>query len=234
MPQKQVSGSFQSLEYLDIGMILQDSTVCSRCEFREDVVADYASAMLQGSQFQPVLIYFDGRNYWLVDGFHRVQAQKAIGDLKVLADVWQGSYRDALLHATGVNISSGLKLTKADIRKNIHKLIGDPEWRYWSDLDIALQCGSTEDFVLELRVERMRGFFERAADKNRNSLTSAVIHPSIDLERENLFDLESALNGDAESFGPLITDQFLSVWGDMVIDKFLRGKEKQQRSIQAK
>lgn len=221
MARSQHRDSFQNLEYLSIDVLTLDNEVASRCQIYKGIVAEYANAMRQGSEFPPVTVFFNGAEFILVDGFHRIHAKKANGACTILADVWQGGYRDAILYATRANIGSDLKLTDADIRRNINKLIGDPEWSVWYDLDIAWQCGSSDELVFECRVERMKAAFDRAAEANKRR-SEQEIQPDTSLGTGKLFDLESALNGDASSFGPLITDQFLDIWSDMVIDKHIR------------
>ena len=229
MPKMQLSKSFQNLEYLNIEAITIDSEIASRCELRKDIVSEYANAMRQGAKFPPVTVFFNGADFILVDGFHRIHAKKANGDLKILASISQGNHREAILLATRINIDSSLKLTEADIHRNINKLIGDPEWSLWYDLDIAWQCGSNADHVYKLRIERMKEVFDRAAEANKKRSEEAT-QPEELLGTGKLFDLESALNGDASSFGPLISDQFLSIWTDMVIDKHIKASQKKQQA----
>ncbi len=47
-------------------------------EINETTVADYAADMASGAGFPPVVVYFDGTDYWLADGFHRVRAATRI------------------------------------------------------------------------------------------------------------------------------------------------------------
>ena len=42
----------------------------------EDVVGDYAELLLEDAKFPPVVIFHDGANYWLADGYHRWHANK--------------------------------------------------------------------------------------------------------------------------------------------------------------
>ncbi|MGR3278721.1 hypothetical protein ACSYAD_26875 [Acaryochloris marina NIES-2412] len=224
MTRIQLSKGFQRLEYLNIEAIIIDSEVASRCQLREDIVTEYANAMRQGAKFPPVIVFFNGTDFILVDGFHRIHAKKVNGDLEILASISQGNRREAILIATGINIDSSLKLTKADIRRNINKLIGDTEWSLWYDLDIAQQCCANHELVYELRVERVKKVFEQAAEANKKRSKEAV-QPNELLKIGKLFDLESALNGDASSFGPLISEQFLSIWTDMVIDNHIRANQ---------
>lgn len=59
---------------LDPAMIRQDR----RCQPRETidphVVEDYEELIRDGTTFPPIDVFFDGLEYWLADGFHRVPA----------------------------------------------------------------------------------------------------------------------------------------------------------------
>ena len=41
-------------------------------------VIDYAEEMIDGAVFPPVIIFHDGANLWLGDGYHRIEAAKKI------------------------------------------------------------------------------------------------------------------------------------------------------------
>ena len=64
----------QSIALSDIA----DGGAQMRVEMQTDVVLEYADAMLDGAVFPPVVIYFDQTDYWLADGFHRVEAPRKI------------------------------------------------------------------------------------------------------------------------------------------------------------
>jgi hypothetical protein len=62
-------------------------------------VQDYADALTNGAEFPPVVVFHDGTDHWLADGFHRLLAHEKAGLVDILADVRQGTKRDALLFA---------------------------------------------------------------------------------------------------------------------------------------
>ena len=80
---------------------------------------------------------FDGTDYWLADGFHRVGAARKIGRETIEAEIKDGSARDAILHGIGSNASHGLRRTQADKQRAVERLLKDPEWARWSDRKIA-------------------------------------------------------------------------------------------------
>jgi hypothetical protein len=61
-----------------------------------------------------VIIFYDGQDYWLADGFHRVQGAKHFNIRNIRADIRQGTRRDAVLYSTGANGKHGLRRTNED------------------------------------------------------------------------------------------------------------------------
>src|SRR5437773_5756457 len=39
-----------------------------------DTINDYAQSMNEGDIFPPIIVHYDGKDYWLTDGFHRYHA----------------------------------------------------------------------------------------------------------------------------------------------------------------
>jgi hypothetical protein len=136
---------------LNLGALVLDQKLQSRTEINEDTVADYVDAVKRGDEFPPVLAYFDGVHYWLTDGYHRYHAHKKAEKVSILCTVVNGTFRDAVLHATGVNSKHGMRRTHADKRKAVMTLLDDFEWSDWSNSEIARQCGVSPTFVANLR-----------------------------------------------------------------------------------
>lgn len=136
---------------LRIDQIRTDGGTQPRAELDLTTIAEYAAAMQEGDQFPPVVVFHDGENYWLADGFHRLKAAEQIDFLDLPADVREGTRRDAVLFSVGANASHGLRRTNADKRQAVETLLRDEEWLAWSDREIARRCGVSHDFVSRLR-----------------------------------------------------------------------------------
>jgi ParB-like chromosome segregation protein Spo0J len=136
---------------LNIGALVLDQKLQSRTEINEQTIEDYADAIKMGDEFPPVLAYFDGVHYYLTDGYHRYHAHKKAEKVSILCSVVNGTFRDAVLHATGVNAKHGMRRTHADKRKAVMTLLDDFEWSDWSNAEIARQCGVSPTFVANLR-----------------------------------------------------------------------------------
>lgn len=101
--------------------------------------------------FPPVTVFCDGSEFWLADGFHRVEAVKALAWSEIAADVKQGTRRDAVLYSVGANATHGVPRTNADKRRAVLTMLNDPEWVQWSDREIARRCAVNEHLVAEVR-----------------------------------------------------------------------------------
>lgn len=155
MPSKKLQSQSlgSSIQPVEITKIRRDGGTQPRAQLYEEVVAEYAEDMRQGAEFPPVTIFFDGEEYWLADGFHRVSAKEATGEKEVISEVHSGTQRDAVLYATGANATHGLRRTNADKRRSVERLLRDLEWRRWSDSAISKQCGVSHSFVGKMRNE---------------------------------------------------------------------------------
>jgi ParB-like nuclease domain len=116
---------------------IKDGDAQMRVEMHPETVADYAADMLDGAVFPPVIVFHDGADYWLADGFHRVEAARKIDRKEMEVEIRDGTARDAILHGIGANATHGLRRTQADKRRAVERLLTDPEWAAWSDRKIA-------------------------------------------------------------------------------------------------
>jgi hypothetical protein len=107
--------------------------------------------MEHGEAFPPVVVFHDGKDYWLADGFHRRDAAIGAGLLEIEAEVKQGTQRDAILYSVGANADHGLRRTNDDKRRSVIRLLEDEEWGKWSDREIAKRCNVNPHLVAELR-----------------------------------------------------------------------------------
>jgi len=123
----------------------------SRVAINQDAVAEYADAMMDGEKFPPVTAFYDGKEYYLADGYHRYFAAKKAGLDEIDCDVKNGTLRDAVLFSVGVNSAHGLRRSNEDKRKAVMTILDDVEWAEWSDITIAKKCQVTGAFVGRVR-----------------------------------------------------------------------------------
>ncbi len=145
---------------------IKDGGAQMRVEMKPDVVREYADEMATGTVFPPVVVYHDGTDYWLGDGFHRVEAARKLDRETIDAEVRDGDERQAILHGVGSNASHGLRRTQADKRRAIERLLRDEEWSKWSNRQIAKAAAVDHKTVEKVRRELLGGEFPTPARPN--------------------------------------------------------------------
>jgi hypothetical protein len=180
---------------LTLEQITQDKRIQQRAGGMKSArVREYSKAMKNGDTFPPIVVYYDQNagKYWLADGFHRCAAAAAASFTEIETDLKEGTWRDALLFATGANIEHGVRRTNEDKRKAALTLLTDDEWKQWSDHEIAKRTRTTQPFVSKLRRSISCDTLRLGADGRRID-TAKIGKPKINpLERawENTDEVE--------------------------------------------
>ena len=136
---------------LPLDVIRIDGGTQSRTKIHEDVVETYAANMADGSVFPAAIVFFDGKDYWLGDGFHRYHANRKNGKQGMVCKITNGTLREAILYSYGANGMHGLQMSNEDKRHIVMDMLNDFEWSDWSDREIARQCNVSHTFVTKLR-----------------------------------------------------------------------------------
>lgn len=129
-----------------------DGGTQARVTLNADTVAEYKAALADGKVLPPIIVFFDGTDFWLGDGFHRYHAQE--DKASVMADVRVGTKRDAILFACGANANHGLQRSNEDKRRAVAIMLGDAEWAKMSDREIAKHCAVSNTFVSNIRTPK--------------------------------------------------------------------------------
>lgn len=126
-----------------------------RAELTFDVMEDYAEQMRSGAKFPPITVFFDGKDYWLADGFHRIGAHlRAFNeDTPIEAEVIQGTQSDAQWYSFGVNKTHGLRRTNPDKERAVRAALSHTKSKTLSDAAIADHVGVHRNTVLRIRHE---------------------------------------------------------------------------------
>jgi hypothetical protein len=134
-----------------LAKIRTDGGTQMRAEINDETVSEYAERYRADGKMPPLVVFYDGTEYWLADGFHRLHALRAANKPQAIAEVRSGSQRDAVLFACGANSGHGLRRTNADKRRAVETMLRDEEWCGWTDSRIARQCGVSQPFVGSVR-----------------------------------------------------------------------------------
>jgi len=145
---------------LQISAIRLDGGTQPREEIDWETVHDYSEAIEEGVIFPPVVVYYDGSDYWLADGFHRLHATKKNGLAEITADVRQGTLRDAVLYSVGANADHGKRRTPKDKRRAVFTMLNNdlvcinPDTgKPWSNREIARRCNVSYQLVNNMHPE---------------------------------------------------------------------------------
>jgi hypothetical protein len=146
-----MSTTFVAERSVPLDVIRIDGGTQSRSKINEDVVSTYAQNMEDGSVFPPAVLFFDGKDYWLADGFHRYHANRKNKKQGMVCRITNGTLREAILYSYGANGLHGLQMSNEDKRRIVLEMLNDFEWSEWSDREIARQCHVSHTFVNKLR-----------------------------------------------------------------------------------
>lgn len=110
-----------------------------RAKLDASTVGEYANQMQEGIAFPPIVVFQDGNEYYLADGYHRVAAARQCQFKEIDADMRKGTLAEALWYALGANNAHGLRMSRADVRRAIELALREFPGR--SSRDIAKQIG---------------------------------------------------------------------------------------------
>jgi hypothetical protein len=83
-----------------------------------ETVQKYIIRLERGDKLRPVRVRFDGKNYWLEDGFHRLEAARKVGRKTIAAKVIPGTLAEMELRWRAY-----VNALKAKLRKERESLL---------------------------------------------------------------------------------------------------------------
>lgn len=184
---------------LSLDAIRTDGGTQPRGALDADHVARLVESLAAGAALPPVVVFYDGADHWLADGFHRVSAHRAAGALEIAAEVRQGTRRDAVLYSVGANATHGLPRSNADKRRAVETLLRDEEWARWSDREIARRAGVSQPFVSSLRATIDSGF--QSSDTRLERRGEKVIERDVSANRSRTETPAAEIPSDSEVCG---------------------------------
>ena len=117
---------------------------------QEEVVERYTE-VIEDPDMPLIEVAFDGKDYWLWDGFHRYHAalRKKLKSLKCI--VRPGTQRDAKWLSFSANARHGIPRTQAETRFIIATILKDKKWGKKSARAIAKHVGCDHKTVLSIK-----------------------------------------------------------------------------------
>lgn len=139
------------IKEVQINLIRLNGGTQFRDQVSQEVVKQYKQAMHEDGAFPPIQCVFDGADYWLWDGFHRLSALKSFGLTAVEVEYRNGSLEDAQDLALSANARHGQALNIASKHKKVEAALGMARHANKSDREIAKLCGVSHTMVAVLR-----------------------------------------------------------------------------------
>jgi hypothetical protein len=174
--------------HISLNKIVVDSGTQSREKIDESVVSQYADDMLNGDQFPPITVYFDGDKYYPSDGHHRCLAAMKAGIPNIECEVKEGTQRDAVFASFAANPNHGKPRTPADKRKILRSIFIDIEWQDMSDRAIAKHCSVSTQLVSAMRKElgatKKETTYTRDGKKQVMKERNKSIKPEVEVEEQ--------------------------------------------------
>lgn len=127
----------------------------SRLKIDQNYVEEIYEKMKEEVEYDAVTIFFDGKEYWLADGFHRYHATRKLGKASIKCKITNGLLRDAILYSKSANNQHGLPPTLQDKLNNAKELCDDFEWSGFSNRQIGRICDVSHVTVAKLRIGKV-------------------------------------------------------------------------------
>ncbi len=148
----------------------------------EECVLTYVESLKSGDEFPVIQILqsdLEEDGYFLIDGFHRVQAMDFItrdqNNYRLSAQLLGvGNLSDAIFLGTAANKTNGLQRTNADKRNAVKKLLELDIGKTLSNREIARHCGVSDIFVGKIRANLSANVCRCADDGDDQNLSANV------------------------------------------------------------
>jgi hypothetical protein len=127
---------------------LDGGTQC-RAAMDHEHIAHLVEVLEAGNSLPPAVVFHDGINFWLADGFHRYHAAQQREVPELWCDVRSGTQLEAISFAVGANQAHGLRRTNADKRRAVEVALN--AWPAESSSEVARRCGVSVPFVCAIR-----------------------------------------------------------------------------------
>lgn len=137
---------------LPLKKIRLDGGTQTRAHIHNDILEEYAADMKMGCPFPPLVVFHDGRDYWLADGFHRWGAAANLELDSIECEIRQGTMADAQWYSFSANKANGMRRTNDDKVRAIKSALRHCKGQR-SDSEIAKHVGVTHPTVAKYREE---------------------------------------------------------------------------------
>lgn len=175
---------FESIEIksLPIASINVDEEIQQRIKTSKGTIKDYARLLKEDHTFPAITVFMNQTEneepeYYLADGFHRLQAYQNNGKEEIPCEIYKGSKLVAKFYAAGCNGTHGLKRSNQDKKKAVTTVLTDSTWKRMTDSEIAKHCHVSQPFVGKIR---------KKIDPNSANETKRITKAGREIETKNI------------------------------------------------
>lgn len=148
--QSQTSAVTSKIQKIALSDIVADSKCQTRDSINEDFIdtlVELIKAKLPIKGDMPV-VFHDGKDYYLADGFTRLEAHKRAGHKKMECEVREGGLSQAIEYAhSEANATHGQPLDDGAKKKKIEWHLQHEKWKFYTGQVIADRCGLTKRYA---------------------------------------------------------------------------------------
>lgn len=151
----------ESRSILSPGVPRKDGGTQQRKRISFKLIDEFADDMREGrwhwEQHPLPVVFYDGQNYWLGDGFKRCYAAEKAGLDQIPVELRQGTLQDAIWFSASANREHGQRRSNEDKRQAAITALRHPTARTMSDREIADHVGVSHEFVSRIVAELQQG-----------------------------------------------------------------------------
>jgi hypothetical protein len=138
----------------------------------EQIVAAHIQEIEPTRSSSALKACFDGTDYWLFDGYHRLEAMKRLGFNSCLVQIYKGSRRDAIRHY----IKNKLRCAHTKTFKHcLQILTEDQEWSNLDTPELARLFDRKQVFFKAARHLKSHGWPDVTVRKNKHGTLNLSI-----------------------------------------------------------
>lgn len=154
-----------TVQPVSLALLQRHDSLKPRAQDSQTTITSYCEILEKGGLLhRPLVIQTDNGSLLVADGWHVVLAKRMwqakeekagrpVTSNEIEVEVRPGTAQDAFRLGLERNGKHGLSLSNKDKKHAVLVMLADPEWRGWSDGQIASLCQCSDRFVAGIREE---------------------------------------------------------------------------------
>ena len=134
----------------------------------EQIVASFIQEIEPTRSCSALNTCFDGTDYWLFDGYHRLEAMRRIGFNTCLVQIYNGSRRDAFRRYIKDKLKCKHRGSKNVFTHCLRILTEDDEWSNLDACKLALLFGRKQVFFNTVKLFKSHGWRHLSLSINKH------------------------------------------------------------------